>query len=176
LKARLLKLKARTARSIAKFRPRVTRTAQNLRRIGTEYGGWTFVDHPELRGSLVVCAGAGEDISFDIGFAREYDSRAVIVDPTPRAILHVEEVIRRLRDEVPRTAELNDTGKQDVRYLSRNTRSGKKRASSSSLRRATLCTYHTRSSTIRRRMSSSRSTRSHWARYSTSTGSRGCRS
>jgi FkbM family methyltransferase len=111
LKARLSRLRAKAARPFVRFKPRTTRTVRNLRRIGTEYGGWTFLDRPELRGSTVVCAGVGEDISFDIGFAREYDGTVIIVDPTPRAVLHV---MRRLRDRVPRTAELGDTGKQDV--------------------------------------------------------------
>ena len=114
LKARLRRLGAKATRPFVRFRPRVTRTVPNLRRIGTEYGGWTFVDRPELRGSTVVCAGAGEDISFDIGFAREFDGTVIVVDPTPRAVLHVEGVMRRLRDRAPRSAEFNDTGKQDV--------------------------------------------------------------
>jgi FkbM family methyltransferase len=87
---------------------------RNLRRIGTDYGGWTFVDQPGLRGSTIVCGGAGEDVSFDIGFAREYDGRVIIVDPTPRAVVHVEEVMRRVRERTPQTAEFNYTGKQDV--------------------------------------------------------------
>lgn len=43
-----------------------------------------------------MSAGAGEDISFDIALAAEFGSTVHVVDPTPRAIRHVESVISRL--------------------------------------------------------------------------------
>ena len=60
----------------------------SLKRLGTDYGGWTFVDDPTLRNSTIVSAGLGEDASFDVEFAREYGAKVLLVDPTPRAIEH----------------------------------------------------------------------------------------
>lgn len=65
-------------------------------RRGTEYGGWWFSPTSDLRGGLVVCAGAGEDISFDVALAAEFGATVHIIDPTPRAVHHVEAVLRRL--------------------------------------------------------------------------------
>jgi len=77
-------------------RPAVRHPLQNLKakkgyplkRLGTDYGGWTFVDDPSLFGATVISAGLGEDASFDIEFCRHYRARVIIVDPTPRAIAH----------------------------------------------------------------------------------------
>ena len=72
---------------------RVERTGLPLQRLGTSYGGWTFLPTAELcAGGLVVCCGAGEDISFDIELVRQFGCSTVIIDPTPRAIAHFEEV------------------------------------------------------------------------------------
>lgn len=80
--------------------------------LGTEYGGWTFVDDQDLKGSVIVSAGLGEDASFDVAFANRYDAKVVIVDPTPRAVAHFGEVSARfgLRGSKP----FNQTGKQDA--------------------------------------------------------------
>lgn len=43
-----------------------------------------------------MSAGAGEDVSFDIALAAEYGSTVHIVDPTPRAVHHVQQVMGRL--------------------------------------------------------------------------------
>ena len=65
-------------------------------RRGTEYGGWWFSPTSDLRGGLVVCAGAGEDISFDVALAAEFGATVHIIDPTPRSVHHVEAVLSRL--------------------------------------------------------------------------------
>lgn len=67
-----------------------------LTRRGTDYGGWWFSPTDELQGGLVVCAGAGEDISFDVALAAEFGATVHIIDPTPRAVHHVEAVLSRL--------------------------------------------------------------------------------
>jgi len=59
-----------------------------LLRLGSTYGGWTFVDTPGLRNSTVVCCGLGEDASFDVEFATRFAATVIQVDPTPRAIAH----------------------------------------------------------------------------------------
>ena len=66
---------------------------RSLRTLGTQYGGWTFAEDPGLHGATIISCGAGEDISFDLLFAATYGATVIIVDPTPRAALHVKEAI-----------------------------------------------------------------------------------
>lgn len=75
----------------------VERTDEHpLVRLGSEYGGWTFVDEPQLHDTVIVSAGLGEDASFDVEFAQRYDATVIIVDPTPRAIAHFDEITSQL--------------------------------------------------------------------------------
>jgi len=64
----------------------------NLMCMGSEYGKWCFVDNPELYNSIVISGGVGEDISFDVDFASEYNAKIFLYDPTPRAIQHFKTV------------------------------------------------------------------------------------
>jgi len=65
--------------------------ATPLIRLGTFYGGW-WVPEAALRpGAVAYCAGAGDDISFDLAL-HERGMRVVTLDPTPRAIAHAESV------------------------------------------------------------------------------------
>jgi FkbM family methyltransferase len=62
-------------------------------RLGTAYGGWhcyTDLLHP---GDVAFCIGAGEDVSFDVLLNARYGQHVVCVDPTPRAITHVHELL-----------------------------------------------------------------------------------
>ncbi|PRC42212.1 hypothetical protein C6A85_000000111655 [Mycobacterium sp. ITM-2017-0098] len=98
-----------------------TQEGYSLKRLGTEYGGWTFVDDGNLFGSTIISAGLGEDASFDVEFARTYNARVVIVDPTPRAIEHFDNIIARLGNQ--QTRDYVGGGKQpaeayDLRGLS----------------------------------------------------------
>lgn len=73
--------------------PKVFRATprDDLVRIGSVYGGWWV---PEtLLGPESICylAGAGEDITFDLGLMERFGCRVVSVDPTPRAIKYVSE-------------------------------------------------------------------------------------
>ena len=61
-----------------------------LLRLGTDYGGWWVPKHGLGPTDLVISAGAGEDISFDIDVARRFGCKIVVMDPTPRAITHFE--------------------------------------------------------------------------------------
>ncbi|HEX7642751.1 MAG TPA: FkbM family methyltransferase [Burkholderiaceae bacterium] len=93
--------KIRKGVAYLRYRPRIAVApydgAQgNLITLGTEYGGWTFVDDPRLHGATVISCGLGEDASFDVEFARRYDAKVVIVDPTPRSIAHYEAIRQRL--------------------------------------------------------------------------------
>lgn len=65
----------------------------NLARLGSVYGGWTYIDYPQLNNSTIISVGVGEDISFDVEFSKRYQSKIVLVDPTPRAILHFDKTI-----------------------------------------------------------------------------------
>ncbi len=60
----------------------------DLVRLGSEYGGW-WVPRSVLRSDAVAyCAGAGEDISFDLALLQR-GLRVTVFDPTPRAIAYV---------------------------------------------------------------------------------------
>ena len=77
------------AASRLRWQPKVLVTPHpNLCRLGTEYGGWTFVETPSLFECQLISCGLGEDGSFDVEFARRYSAEVVVVDPTPRAIAH----------------------------------------------------------------------------------------
>lgn len=83
-----------------------------LIRLGTSYGGWTFVPFLNLTRSCIVSAGLGLDASFDIEFASKFNARVLIVDPTPRSIQYFE----RIRQNLGRAASKSFTndGNQPV--------------------------------------------------------------
>ena len=84
---------------------------RSMVRRGTTYAGWWFEPSPGLEGGLVVSAGAGEDISFDVALASEFQASVIIIDPTPRAVDHVEAVLQRV-GQAP-TGTFCPGGKQD---------------------------------------------------------------
>ncbi|HWX08350.1 MAG TPA: FkbM family methyltransferase [Gaiellaceae bacterium] len=61
-----------------------------LVRLGTDYGGWWVPRDAVYPGMLAYCAGAGEDISFELAL-HEAGCRVVTFDPTPRSIEYVKE-------------------------------------------------------------------------------------
>jgi FkbM family methyltransferase len=79
-------------------------------RRGTEYGGWWFSPERDLSGGLIVSAGVGEDISFDIAIASAFGATVHLVDPTPRAVCHFEAVLSRLGE--PAQADFQPGGVQ----------------------------------------------------------------
>lgn len=69
-----------------------------LLRLGTVYGGWIIpADHGLIEDSLCYCAGAGEDISFECALVERYCCRVRIIDPTPRAIQHFQNLQQAVR-------------------------------------------------------------------------------
>ncbi|MEB3265571.1 MAG: FkbM family methyltransferase [Cyanobacteriota bacterium] len=92
--------------------PRPIPGAPPLRRLGTAYGGWHFLDVPSLSGSTIVSAGVGEDISFDVAIATAHRARVLLVDPTPRAAAHLRGVLERLGQ--PAAAPASALGSQPV--------------------------------------------------------------
>ncbi len=67
--------------------------------LGTDYGGWTFVDDVRLNNSSIISCGLGEDASFDIEAAEKYGAVVFCVDPTPRAIQHFNEITSRIGEK-----------------------------------------------------------------------------
>ncbi len=59
-----------------------------LVRLGTVYGGWHFPIRGISKEDIIISAGAGEDISFDVCLAHQFACHIHILDPTPRALLH----------------------------------------------------------------------------------------
>lgn len=66
-----------------------------IKKIGSEYGGWIIALTPTLKNSFIISCGAGEDISFDIEVASLFNANLIIVDPTPRSKMHIDEVLKR---------------------------------------------------------------------------------
>lgn len=60
-------------------------------RLGSQGCGWWVPEAVVQSGAVAYCAGAGEDISFDLELHRR-GMTVVTMDPTPRAIAHVESV------------------------------------------------------------------------------------
>jgi len=58
--------------------------------IGTEYGGWPINLDLVPRGSYIIAAGIGEDISFDVGMIAALGCHIIGVDPTPKSHRYVE--------------------------------------------------------------------------------------
>ncbi len=72
--------------------------SQKLRRLGTVYGGWIIpADHGLTANSFCYCAGAGEDISFECALVEQYHCRVRIIDPTPRAVQHFQNLEQAVR-------------------------------------------------------------------------------
>mgnify|MGYP001201462270 CR=1 FL=1 len=66
-----------------------------MQRFGTVYGGWYLPRDICLdSNSIIYSIGAGEDISFDLQIQSNFNSYIYIYDPTPRAIVHFDNVKR----------------------------------------------------------------------------------
>lgn len=74
-----------------------------LCRLGSDYGGWYFIEDDSLKDSTIISCGAGEDISFDVEFAAKYGAKIIIVDPTPRAVSHVNSMLESVPNKNTRT-------------------------------------------------------------------------
>ena len=76
-----------------------TKKSMELKCFGSEYGHWFFVPHSNLKNCLIIGGGVGEDISFDVDFASEYEATVVLYDPTPRSIKHFETISKNFGKE-----------------------------------------------------------------------------
>jgi len=72
-------------------------------RYGTPYGGHELPGRLDLfrRGDVYVGVGCGEDISFDLSIAAAFGVSIHLLDPTPRAMLHVGAVTDRIAANSP---------------------------------------------------------------------------
>lgn len=61
--------------------------------LGSDYGGWFFLDNKNLENKFIISAGLGEDASFDIEIINKYNCKVISIDPTPRAISHYNQII-----------------------------------------------------------------------------------
>ena len=68
-----------------------------LERVGSQYGGWVIPTDQLKPGAVCYCAGAGEDISFDLELVQRFGCEVYTIDPTPRAQRHVASVAGNLR-------------------------------------------------------------------------------
>jgi FkbM family methyltransferase len=59
-----------------------------LERLGSAYGGWWVPSWILHTGTIAYCAGAGEDITFDVELLKR-GCTVRTFDPTPRAVSHV---------------------------------------------------------------------------------------
>jgi FkbM family methyltransferase len=60
-----------------------------IERLGSRYGGWKIPSSFIGLDSVVYCAGAGEDITFDLELIQRFGCQVYTIDPTPRAKAHV---------------------------------------------------------------------------------------
>lgn len=79
------------ARYVAFERTVRVKPREDLVRIGSAYGGWWVPADLLGPDSVVYLAGAGEDITFDLGLVKRFGCEVISLDPTPRAIAHVRE-------------------------------------------------------------------------------------
>ena len=93
----LLKNKKIFSMLIMKNLKRHTLDLSNKKWFGTDYGGWFVYLYNDLQGKQpinIISAGVGEDISFDVEMSLNFNSNIILVDPTPRAILHFNNFIK----------------------------------------------------------------------------------
>ena len=84
----------------------------NIKRFGSLYGGKSVLDHESLRKGLLISAGAGEDISFDIEMINYYNLQAILLDPTPRSKTHINKVFKNMGYQ--NTSSYSNDGNQSV--------------------------------------------------------------
>lgn len=75
--------------------PKIKDSEEELMRLGSNYGGKTVVLSLLNANSVVVSAGAGEDISFEIEIQAYLGCRMYILDPTPASVTHFAKILER---------------------------------------------------------------------------------
>jgi FkbM family methyltransferase len=75
------------AASVA-FRRIVTNSRDEFVRLGSTYGGWWVPASVLVPGAVAYCAGAGEDVTFDVALL-QHGLRVSTFDPTPTSVQYV---------------------------------------------------------------------------------------
>jgi hypothetical protein len=69
--------------------PEIEQIGISVESLGSEYGR-KFFAYSELGvNPILVSGGVGEDVTFDVEFVYKYEGKAILFDPTPRAIQHI---------------------------------------------------------------------------------------
>ncbi len=89
--------RVRLYRSANRLQGLVEQDATEMTRLGSAHGGWTLPQKVLQPGLTAVCIGAGEDISLDVELNRR-GIQVFVLDPTPRAKKHVEQVFEATRN------------------------------------------------------------------------------
>lgn len=85
---------------------------QGLTFLGSDYGRKAVrLDH--LGDGAIISAGVGEDISFDIELMNVFRKPIILIDPTPRAVDHIRNVLAKLGEA--KLTEYSSTGCQSAR-------------------------------------------------------------
>jgi FkbM family methyltransferase len=70
------------------FRKLTIGAHEDLVRLGSQYGGWWVPRSVLTPGAVAYCAGAGEDVTFDLALLG-HGVRVTTFDPTPRSVSYV---------------------------------------------------------------------------------------
>lgn len=62
----------------------------NKKKYGSDYGGWWICPDQINNDSVIISAGLGEDLSFDVELIKNYNCKIIGIDPTPKSIKYVE--------------------------------------------------------------------------------------
>lgn len=68
--------------------------SNNLIMLGNKNASWCIKKLSIKDDGLIFSLGIGEDMSFDIELAKKYNKKIIMIDPTPRAILHYNLVMK----------------------------------------------------------------------------------
>lgn len=73
--------------------PKIQSSGGELITLGSKYGRKTYLEgYVSSPNPILISAGVGEDISFDLEFQALNDAYIILVDPTPTAIKHFKDV------------------------------------------------------------------------------------
>ena len=110
---RIIKIKLR---NFTQWKPKYSEL-DNLLRIGTTYGGWTIPTNLLSEKSICYLAGAGEDISFDVGLVEKFRCQVYIFDSTPRAKIHFELLIESVKKNIKMSINNSKTDFYDLHSM-----------------------------------------------------------
>ena len=66
---------------------------EDIKLYGSDYGGFLVAPALLLNGGTALCAGVGEDISFDIQLMGLHNMKIVGVDPTLKSLAYIERIV-----------------------------------------------------------------------------------